>query len=140
MGASIWPPPKAPEGTHQRRELPSNLHMAPRTDTQPSGSGHGTEGKAVDQDTSSAGHMPGPGSVHSGPGSGQVPSGRPRDAREDGEARAAGEGGGGGGGAGGVVLRRQDSAITGDSRTCRKLGLDKLSFLCCVVHLYCVTV
>lgn len=32
MGSTIWPPPKAPEGSSHHQDLPSNLHMA-RPDT-----------------------------------------------------------------------------------------------------------
>lgn len=123
LGASIWPPPKAPEEVQRRLDLPSNIHMAPResadstpSDTDSASRSHSGSG------TGSAHSEAGPGnhtsgSAHSGTGHAHSDQGRRemggRQMSHDGE-RGAGEGEG----EGGAVLRRQDSGVPGDSRTC----------------------
>ena len=138
MGASIWPPPQAPEELQRRRGLPSNLHMAPHASEgadsahpesnsaqaadsahHPSaGSTHPSSGSAH-QGTGPTHHAPDsahPGSAPGHSGSGPAHPDQPRGERSGtGDWQAEGEGGSGGGG---VAMRRQDSGVSGESRTC----------------------
>ncbi|KAK7114721.1 uncharacterized protein [Littorina saxatilis] len=122
LGASIWPPPKAPEEVQRRLDLPSNIHMAPResADSTPSDtdsasrshSGHGTG--SAHSEAGPGNHTSG--SAHSGTGHAHSDQGRremgERQMSHDGE-RGAGEGEG----EGGAVLRRQDSGVPGKRKS-----------------------
>lgn len=135
MGASIWPPPEAPEELQRRRGLPSNLHMTPHSPEDAdsalresdsahasdsthrpsgihSGSGSSYQGAGPAQHASDSA-QPGSGQGHSG--AGPAHSDQPRGERSGtGDWQAESEGGGGGG----VAMRRQDSSVSGESRTC----------------------
>ncbi|KAL8608369.1 hypothetical protein ACOMHN_002602 [Nucella lapillus] len=135
MGASIWPPPKGPEEVERRRDLPSNLRMAPQSPGTPSDS-------AGKEDPSSASALPGSGSSSSLPASGHAASGdggvgvaysdQPGGQRREGgdrpgpregerSVRPEGEGGGGGGPA---VMRQDSGVLAGESRKRKSGDLD----------------
>lgn len=130
MGASIWPPPQAPEEVKRRRELPSNLHMAPRSSGASDTAGQDpSAAPSSGSGSASSGHAPatvggggggGAGVTHSEHAGGQRREGVDRQGSREGERSVRQEGEGGGGG----PMKRQDSGILAGKRKSGDLDME----------------